>query len=328
MSRPHLETLEERNVPSTFAGNYIDGVWRWDATDGWGKLSGSQATVLDVSDSGDVYGQFADGLWRWSDATFAWQLLTKLPAESFEVTASGVLYGDFQNFGVWRWSGDGGWMFLTPHDPIRVSVSDADVYYGRFDAEAVRGAWRWSPADGWLKLTNTRPDQIFSDDAGNFIGRFDIFIAAAQQGTWRWNSQAGWSRLSTAATSAVDVSDDGTIYENRGANGLWRMAPGGAAFSQVTADSASGSTPFALPGGDLYYDYNYSPGNYSGWIYRAATGNWSKIINSTANIYPAVVGTAGDLFLDAGAQGTGYWSAATGYFLLGNQNPTVLASQR
>jgi len=325
---PTLETLEERNVPSTVAGNYADGVWRWDATDGWGKLSAAQASILDVSDGGDVYGKFADGLWRWSDATFTWQKISSLNVTSFQLNSNGVLYGDFGASGVWRWSTNLGWQLISSEDVQSFSVSDADAFFGRFDAAGPQGTWRWTPAQGWLKLSANRPDEILSDDAGNLVGRFSTFIAVGQVGTWRWNPIAGWSRLSTANADDIDVSDNGTVFEDRGATGIWRLTPavGPPSFTQIGLAAANNSTIFALPNGDLYYDYNSSGGVYSGWVWKATTG-WGKIVDNTASAYPVVVGKDGDVFFDAGTSGTWYWSPTKVYSLLGDKNPTLLSSQ-
>src|SRR5262245_2513030 len=122
--RPSLETLEDRLVPSTVAGNFADGVWRFDTSTGWAHISNLQATRLDVDDAGDVYGKFSDGLWRWSAATASWAKLSSLAVDQFQVTAGGVLYGDFQSSSVWRWAPSTGWMKLSSLDVGLMTVSD------------------------------------------------------------------------------------------------------------------------------------------------------------------------------------------------------------
>src|SRR5262249_50909249 len=114
-NRLELETLEDRNVPSTMAADYTDGLWRWDSTAGCGHISGGHATRLDVDDAGDVYGQFSNGIWRWSASTLGWQKLSDLQATTFQVTAGGVFYGDFGATGLWRWS-FAGWQKLSSND--------------------------------------------------------------------------------------------------------------------------------------------------------------------------------------------------------------------
>ena len=325
-TRPMLETLEERNVPSTVVGNYDNGVWSYTTGSGWSFLTSAQAQQLDVTDNGTVYGKFSDGLWRHTSAG-GWSKLSNLNVQSFQVTDDGILYGDFGASGVWRWNTGGGWLQISSQDVATLTVSDADVFYGRFDGAAALGTWRWTASDGWLKLTNNRPNELLSDDAGNLVGRFSTYIMAGQQGTWKWNATVGWSRLSNAAADDIDVSDNGTVFEDRGTAGIWRLGTAtGATFQQISPFDAKNSTIFALANGDLYYDWNSSAGVYSGWVYKATTG-WVKVVDNSLNAFPVVTGKDGDAFFDHGATGTWHWSPTQAFHQLGGKNPTLLVSQ-
>jgi hypothetical protein len=331
-TRPVLETLEDRLVPSTMAGNYADGVWRFDTTAGWNHISNMQATRLDVDDAGDVYGKFSDGLWRWSASSASWMKLSSLAADQFQVTAGGVLYGAFQSSSVWRWDPSTGWMKLSSLDVGLMTVSDSDAFFGRFDSAGAQGLWRWTPTAGWSLLTGNRPTSVYSDAAGEFVGVFNTFIAAGQEGTWRWNPTTSWARLSTVATS-ISVSSNGAIYETRGNAGLWRAAPGAISFTQINSAAQSSPLLYALPDGSLYIDpfdpvVNHNSGYY--WSPSLLGLGFVKIINDTSHINPAVIGKDGDLFFNADTSGTGYWSLQSPYHtLVGNtQIPNLLASQR
>jgi hypothetical protein len=328
-SRPNLEHLEDRLVPSTMAGNYTDGVWRYDDIAGWAHISVNKASQLDVDDAGDVYGKFADGLWRWQASTASWMKLSNLSDQQFQVTGSGILYGDFGTVGTWRWSLSDGWMRLTNNDVTLMAVSDSDTFFGRYDTGTV-GTWRWTPTAGWSILSSNRPDQLQADDAGNLVGVYNNYISATQKGTWRWNPTIGWERLSTAAPLAIDVSDNGTVFENRGAGGLWRWTPASNMFTEISsANMHTASTLFALPDGSLYLDFDNGSGatpRYNGWYWNAGTG-WVEIFPDSTNIYPAVVGKDGDIYLDHSTGGTWQWGPSIAAHQIGILDPTFLASQ-
>jgi hypothetical protein len=333
-TRPGLETLEDRLVPSTMAGNYADGVWRFDTSTGWAHISNLQASQLDVDDGGDVYGQFSNGLWRWSASSASWMKLSSLTAGQFQVTATGVLYGDFNSNGVWRWS-TSGWMKLSSLDVNLMAVSDSDAFFGRFDIAGAVGTWRWTPTAGWSLLTANRPDILQTDAAGDMVGLFKVHIALGQSGTWRWSPTTGWARLSTVPPFEIAVSTNGAIFENRGTVGIWRAAPGATGFKRIDSSDASQDTLYALPEGELYRNRFISGGihsKYSGWYWDPDLQGlgFVNIIDDTSFINPAVIGKDGDLFFDANTAGTGYWSLQVAYHTLaGNtQTTTTFASQR
>jgi hypothetical protein len=325
-SRLHLESLEDRLVPSTVAGSYADGVWRYDTGPaGWSHISNLQATQLDVDDAGDVYGTFSDGLWRWQAATASWAHLSNLSVQQFQVTAAGVLYGDFGSQGVWRWS-DAGWMTLSDLKPTQMAVSDSDTFFGCFTTGSA-GTWRWSPSAGWSLLSSSVAAVAETDTAGNFVG---LYTAAGQLGTWRWNPTAGWTRLSRTGGMAIAVSANGTIYENRGFSGIWRAAAGATSFTQIEFVDTNTVVMTALPDGGLYEDSRYLP--FPGWYWNGGIGR-VKIIADSSELDTPVIGKDGDLFyrdLNPSGGGTEYWSLQVAYHLVaGNtQRPNILVSQR
>jgi hypothetical protein len=338
-TRLHLETLEDRLVPSTMAGTYPDGVWRWDSSAGWSHISNVRAGYLEVDDAGNVYAQThfgnpSDGVWRWSAATASWAKLSNLQTDQFQVTPGGVLYGDFGAQGVWRWS-NSGWMNLSGLNPVFIAVSDSDAFFGRFDQSGAQGVWRWTPTAGWSVLTSSLPLVLQTDSAGDFVG---MFTAAGQEGTWRWSPTAGWARLSTAVPAAsIAVSGNGTIFENRGVNGLWYARPGATSFTQFDTDSNYSSAMTALPDGSLYVQ-KYDGTHYNGWYWNAnllglGAGLFRLFQADSRSSYPAI-GKDGDLFFSddtSGSIGTGNWSVSSAYHLLGGSNtqrPIILGSQR
>jgi hypothetical protein len=327
--RPHLEPLEDRLMPSTMAGTYTDGTWRYDTAVGWSHISNLRSSFLDVDDAGNVYALYSsgnptDGVWRWNAATASWAKLSNLLVDSFQVTADGVLYGDFGAQGVWRWS-NSGWMKLSGLNPQGIAVSDSDAFFGAFNT-GTQGTWRWTVSTGWSLLTGSLPSQVLADDAGNFIG---LYTASGQQGTWRWSPSSGWARLSTAAPYVDDVSDNGTIFEYRSGSGIWRCAPGASSFSRI--DSASTASFFgmlALPDGSLYVDRTLTGGTEGGYYWTPSLGGlgFFKIIADTTNISLPAVGKDSDLFFadgTAGASGTGHWSLQEPYDLLSNSRPFI-----
>jgi hypothetical protein len=308
------------------AGDYADGVWRWDTSAGWAHISTQQATKLTVDNAGDVYGKFSDGLWRWDAGTSGWQKLSALPATDFQVTGGGVLYGDFGAAGVWRWS-FAGWQKLSDQDVVSFKVSDSDAFFGSFNTGSF-GTWRWTPTAGWSLLTSSRPDQLATDAAGDFVGVYNLEAPPSAHGTWRWNPTTGWARLSTDVTT-IAVSADGVIYEARNAAGLWRLDPNqsGATFTQVSMDDMSSSTFVALPDGGLFLDfYVTGAAAFTGWVYNG-TG-WAKVIDNLDNTMNMVGGQDHDeVFFNDGAGGTWHWNSQTPYQQLSSMSSTVLASR-
>jgi hypothetical protein len=332
--RPTLEALEDRLVPSTVAGSYADGVWRFDTTAGWAHISTRQTTLLDVDDAGDVYGQFSDGIWRWSAATASWAHPSSLTTDAFQVTAGGIFYGDFGNNGVWRWNpATNSWAQLSNFNVSGITVSDSDAFFGTFDTGAV-GSWRWTPTAGWSLLTANLPIEIKTDAAGDFVGLFD---GAGVSGTWRWSPTAGWARPSTTTPASIAVSANGAIFEFRGINGIWRAAPGAISFTQIDTNDAIAATLMALPDGSLYAERRVlGDAHWTGWYWSASLPAIGvvKFLPNVDNILVQALGKDGDLFFKdgtIGASGTGYFSALSAYHLLGGlntQTPSFLASQR
>jgi hypothetical protein len=329
--RPHLETLEDRLVPSTVAGNFHDGVWRYDTSAGWTHLSNLQATALTVDDSGDVFGRFSDGLWRWTASTASWAHLSNLTVQQYGVTSSGNLYGDFGTSGVWRWNSSTGWMQISTLDASLIAVPGSDAFLGRFDEAGAVGTWRWTPTVGWSLLTGNLPDQLQTDAAGDMVGLFGINIATAQRGTWRWSPTSGWARLSTAAPISLSVSVNGAIFEDRGTSGIWRWAPGASSFTQIDSTDASGDAVVAMPDGGLYLRRHASGDtNASGWYWNGGIG-LVKIINDATGILAEGLGKDGDLFFyHFGFNDVDYWSLQVAFgSMTGIPNdPTFLVSQR
>jgi hypothetical protein len=338
--RPSLETLEDRLVPSTMAGTYPDGVWRYDTTAGWSHISNMKATVLGVDDAGDVYGSFSgSGIWKWTASSASWSHISNLSAEFFKVTPSGVLYSEFgtvygSSGGVWRWDPtSAGWLHLSSFQPAYMAVSSSDVFFGRFDATGAVGMWRWTPAAGWSMLTGNRVDRLGTDDAGDMVGYFDTYIAASQTGTWRWNPTSGWTRLTTTASNTVDlvVSANGAIFEEQGTSNVWRAAPGSNVMVNIEHDGdAAEVVPLALPDGGLY-EVRIASGafpHFSGWYWNGGIGFVNIIPSGTMQDLDTGIGKDGDLFFPTTP--VGYWSLQTAFTFLdgNNQTPQQLASQR
>jgi hypothetical protein len=335
-SRLHLETLEDRLVPSTMAGVYADGTWRYDTTAGWSHISTQQALQLDVDDAGNVYGKFSDGLWRWSAATASWAHPSSLTTEQFQVTASGIFYGDFGSNGVWRWDpGTNSWAQLSNLNPISIAVSDSDAFFGRFDSGSV-GSWRWTPTAGWSLLTAYRPDKMQTDAAGDFVGLFSSLVPSSQAGTWRWSPTAGWAHLSTSVSFLWAVGANGAIFQDRTPTGIWRAAPGASSFSQLDTIDDINAALMALPDGSLFAERFVSgDGHITGWYWNSGLPGFGlfKFITIDQSVVGAI-GKDGDLFFTdstTGASGTGNFSGPSGYRVLGGLNtqiPLLLASQR
>jgi hypothetical protein len=326
-SRPTLEQLEDRTVPSTIAGSYTDGVWRWDSSAGWAHLTNMQATILHVDDAGDVYGQYTDGLWRWGAST-GWAHLESTSgmgtAKDFQVTSSGVLYADFGTSGIWRWSFDG-WQKISNLAVTSFAVSRSDAFFGRFDVGVV-GLWRWTPTSGWGVLTGNTPDNVQADNAGDFAGIFNTGIASNLVGTWRWSPTTGWARLSTSVPHSVDVTASGAIYENRLTDGLWRWA--GGSFTELTGADGTFAILHPLADGNLFvHFFDASTLTFVGWYWNASTG-WSRPFADSTDIIDETPGKSGELFyaLDSGG-GTWKWTPTTGVVQLSVMKPDVLGTQ-
>jgi hypothetical protein len=335
-SRLHLETLEDRHLPSTVAGVYADGTWRYDTTAGWTQISNLRANGLDVDDGGNVYGSYSsgtpsDGLWRWNAATASWARLSNLQAYNFQVTAGGVLYGDFGTQGLWRWS-NSGWMLLSGLSAERIAVSDSDAFFSTFNIGSP-GTWRWTPTAGWSLLSSSIPAALQTDNAGDCIG---YFPASGPVGTWRWSPITGWAHLSTGVPIFFDVSTNGAIYESRGLGGLWYAAPGASSFTQIDSADNQGTILTALPDGSLYADRISTAGPHvDGWYWNPNLRSlgFLKLFQTDDRSSQPLIGKDGDLFFrdnTPDAKGTGYWSLTSFYHLLGGPSgaPNFLVSQR
>jgi hypothetical protein len=343
--RPSLETLEDRLVPSTMAGEYNDGIWRYDTNTGWSRITTALASTIDVpnpvdvDDAGDVYVAYSNGLWRWSAATASWSHPSNLPLDGFQVTASGIFYGDFGTQGVWRWDpSTNGWAHLSNLNPYRIAVSDSDAFFGIFSS----GTWRWTPTAGWSLLTANQPDAVLhsfaTDTAGDFVGIFSSGVPASQAGTWRWSPTTGWAHLSTSAPNSMAVSANGAIFEDRGTNGIWSAAPGATSFNKIDSTSYFGPASLtALPDGSLYVKRLVSGDpHYTGWYWNASAPGLGlvKFLPIVDAVFAEAIGKDGDIFFDddtTPATGTGYFSLQSAYHLLGGlntQQPFYLASQR
>jgi hypothetical protein len=326
-NRPALETLEDRLVPSTMAGNYADGIWRWDSSAGWAHISTQQASTLVVDDAGDVFGQFSTGVWRWDAGTKGWQLLSYQSQNSdLAVTGSGVLYANFASMGVWRWS-LAGWQKLSDfNDTGGLTVSNSDALFATF-TKGVAGTWRWTPTQGWSLLSNFAGHNHATDNAGDFFAIFDGFeIDAGHVGTWRWTPSGGWQRLTSIGPENINVSNNGAIYENRAAGGIWYLAPGQTTFTQITNLAAGSSLLHPLPNGGLFDVYRVGSQS-SGWYFNASTGNWSLLISDLSNFSDSVVGKDSDVFIALTGAGLWQWGPTIPYHQLGAQNPMGLTSQ-
>jgi hypothetical protein len=324
-----LERLEDRLVPSTMAGVYADGTWRYDTTADWAHISNMTASLLDVDDAGDVYGRFSDGVWRWTAATASWQKLSNFDVAQVAVTASGIFYGEFSGQGVWRWSPSTGWMHLTNLDSGLLAVSDSDTLFGRFDT-GTPGTWRWTVASGWSLLTASRPDILQTDAAGDMAAVYASSVAVTQKGTWRWSPTTGWAHLSSAAPFNMLMSTSGAIFESRGSTGLWRADLGASTFTQIDSTDSTSDTIAALPDGGLFVNRKLAGDtHYSGWYWNGGIG-MVKIIPDTTSIFMEGIGKDGDIFFNSTTAGTGYWSLYAAYHALsGNtEYPDFLTAQR
>src|SRR5262249_54299981 len=157
----------------------------------------------------------------------------------------------------------------------------------RFDTGVV-GTWRWTLATGWSLLSSSRPEVLQTDAAGEFVGVYNTYIAPDQRGSWRWSPTSGWARLSTAFSSMA-LSANGTVFEDRGDNGIWRLAPGSSTFTRIRSTGFASDTLYALPDGSLYinaYNGTGSKPQFSGYYWNPnlpAGVGFARVIDDTSN---------------------------------------------
>jgi hypothetical protein len=116
-ARPALEELENRDVPSSLACSFANGVWRWNEGTGWERLIPVPASIIATSSDGIVVCEFPNGVWRYSDL-LGWQHLTPAAPSSLGVNAAGSVVAEFPGLGVWRYENVTGWQRLTPADAM------------------------------------------------------------------------------------------------------------------------------------------------------------------------------------------------------------------
>src|SRR5262245_40309203 len=80
------------------------------------------------------------------------------PPEMLEdrLTPSTVV-GDFESAGLWRYTDDSGWQFLTPASPNLVAATDDGSVVGDFGDN---GIWRFTNWFGWQFLTPENATQL------------------------------------------------------------------------------------------------------------------------------------------------------------------------
>jgi hypothetical protein len=173
-TRPALEVLEDRTVPSTIAAQIPNsGVWRFEDGIGWQHLTAANASLVASASNGGVAVAIpGSGVWRWEDTT-GWMRLTSNLPSSLAISSNGEVVGEFPFAGVWRFNDGFGW-----------------------------GVWRFQDGVGWQKLTAAKAALVGISSvtqAGETVGLFAGFQL------WYFNS-SGWRLLTGAQVTDIDFA--------------------------------------------------------------------------------------------------------------------------
>jgi hypothetical protein len=294
--RPELTQLEDRTVPSFFAGNFSNGVWRY-YEDGssrteWKHLSWSQASLITIDGYGDVCCEFkGSGVWRYQDYTHTWQHLTSSDASELAINADwGPVYSNVVcefSTGVWLFGDRTGWQHLTVSHAAQVAIDVGGVVYGEFPGW---GVWRYEDSTGWVQFTHADASSISANSDGVFAGEFPGY------GVWRYDDGTKvWQQLTNVDAYWVKIDQNFDVMCEF-SNGVWR-----------------------------YDDDDYGGGFSNAYNH---TG-WQQL--TTANAFQGGIGAAavaghyfGEVF---GAFSTGVWFYdETGWHQLTSEVPTVMAA--
>ena len=179
--RPSLETLEDRDVPSTLAAEFPgQGVWACFASRTWVQLTANNASLVAADSNGDVVAEFpGQGVWLYGTAQFGgphtWQQLTANNATGlglgyfrgvgrfqiqYQVT---YVVAEFPGQGLWHYEDVNysldplkDWVPLTANNASTEAISPNGDVVAEFPGQ---GVWLDSGAT-WKRCHRRRRDQL------------------------------------------------------------------------------------------------------------------------------------------------------------------------
>jgi hypothetical protein len=295
ITRPSLEALEGRDVPSFLAAEFPgQGVWRYDSTAGtWQQLTAANASQVAADAVGDVVAAFpGQGVWLCSPDN-AWQQLTAANAASLDVAfcrfgdvngiASGVIgvVADFPGQGLWRTTQGtyrdsqgwhvwfvGKWIQLTANDAATEAIDQKGNVAAAFGGA---GVWRFQDSTGWQQLTAADASALALRAVVD--GPSSLAAEFPGHGVWRFRDGTGWQQLTASDAATLGIDQYGDVVAAFPGWGVWSytdsaaaaIAGWGTGWNQLTAADAllvgidaAGNVYGQFEGWGVWYDQVYS----------------------------------------------------------------------
>jgi hypothetical protein len=297
-TRPRLEVLEDRDVPSFMAAEFPGyGVWRCQDGGAWQQLTAANASQVAADSAGDVVGQFpGQGVWLYSSSTGVWTQITSNDAASLAMGYSSeptlhsgtfihvYVAAQFPDQGLWLYNdftviappAQGGgtsqsasWQLLTPSNASTEGVDTNGHVVAEFPGY---GVWLYGAGiNGWQQLT---PSDATSVAIGSTL--FDHSRVAATfpgYGVWRFVDTQGWQQLTASDAATVSIGPHGDVAAAFAGYGVWSYLDSSAAAAagwgggwiHLTGANASGVGIDA--NGNVY-------GLFNGGIWFDQVGSW------------------------------------------------------
>ena len=99
------------------------GVWRYEDSTGWQRLTSTNAAAVGIDSNGDVAGVFSGGVWRYEDSTGWKQLFNPGNVTMVGIDSNGDIAGEVSGLGMWRYEDSTGWKRLTPTNASAVDFA-------------------------------------------------------------------------------------------------------------------------------------------------------------------------------------------------------------
>jgi len=171
------------------------GTFQYSVNNGsWTRLTTAIPSLLACDGNGDVFAEFANGVFE-DSRNGGWKQLTSSIASALTAGGDGRLYGSFTS-GTWEWQ-SGTWTKLTTATTNTLSAGATDTLYASYG----NGIWQWQNGT-WTKLTTATTKVLAADTQDGAPG----VVGSFGSGLFAWNG--GWNQVNTAAASVLSGSTD------------------------------------------------------------------------------------------------------------------------
>jgi len=317
-TRPRLEALEDRVVPSTTTPA-ADTTATLSAVTASNGPSGAPV-LLQLDVHGNAWGVFAgQGLWEFSAAQHAWQSVNP-PGESGDPTAltvggDGGVFAVFADKGLmWRSPTNGTWYTLTPLIPTLMQADAHGNLWAVMNSPNMQGVWQWTEATGaWVGENPTGESGV--PTALTVGGDAGVFAVFADKGLmWRSPTNGTWYTLTPLIPTLLQADVHGNlwaVFNSPNMQGVWQWTQATGGWLGENPPGETGIPTDLTVGGDAGVFAVFGD---TGLMWRSpVSGQWSNLTPDA----PTLIRTdaQGDLwavFDSVDKQGLWSWTEATG----------------